>query len=251
VSAISVVVPVHNGAAFYASAIESIMAQEWPALEIVVVDDGSTDGLAECVRSGVAVRYIYQDRHGPAASRNAGVRESTAPLIAFLDVDDRWTKGHLGRLTDALNEHPEAGFAQGLMRQFILQPDGRTSLSGPYRMPYLGSCLFRREVLEQRVGFDERMRMGEDYDLILRCWENDVPRVCVEQVSLLYRRHAGNMTRGKNREANLEVLQRRIQRIRSGTFDPALPRRFPFEAYAGDLRDFDLMEMEDVDPCSL
>jgi glycosyltransferase involved in cell wall biosynthesis len=248
---ISVVVPVHNGAAFYASAIESIAAQEWPSVEIVVVDDGSTDNLAKCVRGGPAVRYIHQEQHGPAAARNTGVREASAPLIAFLDVDDRWTQGHLARLADALIEQPDAGFAQGLMRQFMLQPDGRTAASGPYRMPYLGSCLFRREVLEQRAGFDERMLMGEDYDLILRCWENDVARVCVPQVSLLYRRHAGNMTRGKNREANLEVLQRRIHRIRSGVFDPAQPRCFPFETYAGDLRDFDLMQLEVVDPCSL
>ena len=124
------------------------------------------------------------------------------------------------------------------MQQFIQQDAERTLASGPYRMPYLGSCLFRRDTLTRLSGFDEHMRMGEDYDLILRCWERDVPRLCVGEVSLLYRRHPGNMTRGKNNAANLEVLRRRIQRIRSGVFDPAQPRLFPFDSYVGDLSRF-------------
>ena len=82
------------------------------------------------------------------------------------------------------------------------------------------------------------MQMGEDYDFMFRCWENDVPKRDVDEVSLFYRRHEGNMTRGKNRRANLAVLLHRIQRIRSGAIDPAVPRRFVFEAYIGDIRDF-------------
>jgi glycosyltransferase involved in cell wall biosynthesis len=236
---VSIIVPAYNGASFYESAVGSILQQNFPDVEIVVVDDGSVDGLDELVRQGTAaVRYLRQARKGPAAARNTGLRASSGELIAFLDIDDLWTAGHLARLCAALAEDPAAGIAQGLVRQFVLLPDGGRMLSGAYRMPYLGSCLFRRQVVEQCDGFDEDMAMGEDYDLMCRCWEHDVLKRDVDEVSLLYRRHEGNMTRGKNQAANLAVLQRRMQRIRSGAIDPAAPRRFVFQAYIGEIRNF-------------
>lgn len=242
---VSVIVPAHNGARFYASAVDSIARQNWADLELIVVDDGSTDGLAEVAARGpVPPRYLRQERQGPAAARNAGLRAASAELIAFLDIDDVWIDGHLEALSKALEQDAEAGFAQGLMRQFVVLPDGQRMLSGPYRMPYLGACLFRRRVFEQCGGLDEGMQMGEDYDFIVRCWEQDIPHRTVDHVSLLYRRHEQNMTRGKNRAANLWVLRRRIQRIRAGAVDPAAPRRFAFDAYVGDVRNFTETRME-------
>jgi len=249
---VSVIVPVHNGAPFFDSALESILSQQWPCLEIIVIDDGSTDSLPDRIRGrDYPVRYLRQERRGPAAARNFGLREASCELIGFLDIDDQWTQGHLDRLHDALREDPEAGFAQGLMRQFVVLPDGRRMISGPYRMPYLGSCLFRRSVFERCGWFNEDMRMGEDYDLLFRCWENDIAKRSVDRVSLLYRRHTGNMTRGRNREANLEVLLRRIQRIRAGTIDPCLPRRFPFATYFGDVRNFSEGQVEEQEQWNL
>jgi glycosyltransferase involved in cell wall biosynthesis len=234
---ISVIVPVHNGAEFYDGALKSILAQNWALLDIILVDDGSTDDLQSRIH-GSPIRYFRQEQRGPAAARNLGLREAAAEFIGFLDIDDLWTAGHLSRLYAALVENPEAGFAQGLMQQFVVRPDGCRMISGAYRMPYLGSCLFRREVFDQCGAFDERMKMGEDYDLILRCWEHDIAKQEVDHVSLLYRRHGGNMTAGKNREANLAVLHRRIERIRSGALDPKAARRFPFAGYIGDIRGF-------------
>jgi len=87
---ISVIVPVHNGAQFYNSAIDSILLQQWPSLEIVVIDDGSTDALTEHIRRrDVSVRYLRQPQQGPASARNAGLREASSELIAFLDIADR------------------------------------------------------------------------------------------------------------------------------------------------------------------
>ena len=243
---VSVIVPVHNGAAFYDSALDSILAQQWPRLEIIVIDDGSTDALTERIRGrAYPVHYLRQERQGPAAARNFGLREAAYGLLAFLDIDDLWTEGHLERLHAALREDPEAGLAQGLMRQFVALPDGRRMISGAYRMPYAGSCLFHRSVFERCGAFDAAMKMGEDYDLMFRCWENDISKRCVDQVSLLYRRHPGNMTRGRNQQANLEVLLRRIHRIRAGAIDPGTPRRFPFDTYFGDIRNFSDGQVEE------
>lgn len=236
---ITVIVPAYNGAGFYESAMQSILLQNWHDLEIIVVDDGSTDNLAEKIGDRPAnFRYLRQAQRGPAAARNLGLRAASADLIAFLDIDDVWTVGHLSRLCEALNHDSQADFAQGLVKQFALLPNGGRMLSGNYRMPYLGSCLFRRSVFLQCDGFDETMQMGEDYDFIFRCWENDIPKRNVEEVSLLYRRHKGNMTAGKNRRANLAVLLRRIERIRSGAIDPLVERRFVFEGYIGDICKF-------------
>lgn len=229
---ISVVIPAHDGARFLDSALRSVARQAEPDLEILVVDDGSRDDLVE--RCPPEVRTLRQPRRGPAAARNRGIRESKGELLAFLDVDDQWTDGHLERLRAALARAPEAGIAQGRMRQFAEGPEGRRGHSGAYRMPYLGSCLFRRWVFEVCGLFDESLELGEDYDLLFRCWERDVPKRDVEEVSLLYRRHPGNTTRGRYARSHLLVLKRRMERIRTGRVDPREPRRVPFDAYIGE-----------------
>lgn len=222
---ISIIIPAYNGAQFLGSALASIEAQQFADREVLLVDDGSSDEL----RPPAFVSYFRQPRRGPSAARNRGIRESRGEFLAFLDIDDMWTAGHLSRLHDALVAHTEAGIAQGRMRQL-----SGSYISGPYRMPYIGSCLFRREVLEACGGFDETITLGEDHDLMYRCWENDVIKVHVEEVSLIYRRHAGNTSHGNNLRSHLMVLKRRVDRIRLGHIDPSQKRRVPFQEYMGE-----------------
>jgi glycosyltransferase involved in cell wall biosynthesis len=222
---ISIVIPAHNGANFLDAAIASIEAQQFPDREVLLVDDGSTEELPR----PAFVRYFRQPRQGPSAARNRGIRESRGKLIAFLDIDDTWAPGHLSRLDSVLQAHPDAGIAQGRMRQ--LSGD---RISGPYRMPYIGSCLFRREVFDICGGFDETMKLGEDYDLIFRCWEKDIVKIHVDDVSLIYRRHDSNITRGNHQRSHMIVMKRRLERIRAGAADPGEKRRFPFQDYIGD-----------------
>lgn len=222
---ISIIIPVHNGKAFLESALASIRAQQFDEREIILVDDGSTDGLTP----PDSVRYFHQSHRGPAAARNRGIHESRGEFLAFLDVDDMWDPGHLLRLHAALLANPQAGIAQGRIRQMA---GGK--ISGAYRMPYIGSCLFRREVFEICGAFDETMRLGEDHDLMFRCWEHDIIKVHVDEVSLIYRRHGSNTSRGGNMRSHLMVLKRRIERIRAGLVDPAQTRRAPYRDYIGD-----------------
>jgi hypothetical protein len=141
-------------------------------------------------------------------------------------------------LERALASQPEAGIAQGRMQQFIVREDGSEHRSGPYRMPYLGSCLFRRWVFDRCGLFDESMRFGEDYDLMFRCWEHDIIKRHIDEVSLLYRRHEGNMTHGNDTHAPVVVVKRRLERLRAGRVDQAQPRRAVFQDYIGDTREF-------------
>ena len=103
---VSVVIPVYNAARFLADAIRSVQAQRHPRIEIIVVDDGSTDGSGEVARSFAGVRCLRQANGGIAAARNAGVHEARGNLLAFLDADDLWTPGKLALQLDVLRADP-------------------------------------------------------------------------------------------------------------------------------------------------
>lgn len=103
-------------------------------------------------------------------------------------------------------------------------------------MPYIGSCLFRRKVLDVCGGFDETLTLGEDHDLMYRCWEKDIIKVHIDEVSLIYRRHPGNTSKGSNLRSHVMVMQRRVGRIRAGVIDPSQSRRTPFQEYIGDTK---------------
>jgi len=108
VAAVTVVVPLYNKGAYVGRAIDSILAQTWRDLEVVVVDDGSTDdGPAVVARySDPRIRLLRQPNRGPGAARNVGIRESRSPLVAFLDADDEWLPGFLETSVRALRANP-------------------------------------------------------------------------------------------------------------------------------------------------
>src|SRR5262249_14423306 len=105
---VSVIIPVHNGERFGADAVNRVLAQHYPSLEIIIIDDGSTDSTeAEVRRLPCAVHYFKQAKQGPAAARNRGIRDASADFVAFLDVDDLWPEHTLQRLVDELLRRPE------------------------------------------------------------------------------------------------------------------------------------------------
>ncbi|MEZ5354225.1 MAG: glycosyltransferase [Bryobacteraceae bacterium] len=235
---IAVITPVRNAMPFLPEAIRSIRDQSYAPLELIVVDDGSTDGSSEYVRSleGIALRSLTTADAGPAAARNAAIRSSESDLVAFLDADDLWPSGTLHRMVEALAADPEAGFAQGLIRNFRDLSDGsRHFFTAPYRYLNLGACLWRRSTLTEVGLLDADLRLCEDLDLMLRCWERDIPKAEIDEVTLHYRRHPGNMTAGLSGAGfgTLRAYQKRIDRIRYGKFQNTEPRRFVQSAYLG------------------
>lgn len=217
---ISVIAPAFNADPFYDSWIGSIFAQNYPNLEIVLVDDGSTDSLAARAQAGPPfLRYLRQDNRGPSAARNAGIAASTGELIAFLDMDDLWDPGHLQRMACALACAPYAHFAQGLIRNFCYGPDGRAYYcSRAYRFINLGSAVFRRSVFGYCGVLEEKMRFGEDFDFLIRCWEQGMVKYEVNELSLYYHRHDANMTNGKTAQemGAVSLYKRHLDRLRAG-----------------------------------
>lgn len=232
---ISVIVPVWNADGLVDQALASIRGQGVSDLELILVDDGSTDAFPKrAAEFSGPERYVRQSNQGPASARNHGLRLAQGSFVAFLDADDVWTPGHLTRLLDALRCNPEAGIAQGRMQQFMIEKDGSEYRSRPYRMPYMGSCLFRRQVFDECGGFDDSMRYGEDYDLMFRCWERNIVKCEVDEVSLLYRRYSGNSSRNNSSQAHVIVIKKRIERMREGRIVPDHAPRVPFQKYIGE-----------------
>ena len=218
---VSVIMPVYNGEQFIETAVDNVMAQKYPSLELIIVNDGSTDGTEERIRhlSG-PIRYIKQENEGPACARNRGIESSYGPLIAFLDVDDIWPANTLNVLVQAMLCNPEVEITRGRAQhmQYNAQRGaydfvGDSKETFPYSIP---SALYRRSIFDKVGLFDASLRFGEDTDWFIRAAELNVNIKQIETVTLLVRRHGENMTSGKNLvELNtLRVVKKILDRAR-------------------------------------
>lgn len=218
---ISVIIPVFNGVRFLPGAVRSVLAQDYPSLDIIVVDDGSTEDVAAAVRGLPAdVRLFRQENAGPAAARNRGIREATGELLAFLDVDDEWPAGNLRYMSGVLGRSPGLDVVIGHNQLMRGDAEGREEpfVGNPLEnFPWsIAAALFRREAFAKVGWFDETLRFGEDTDWFKRAEEAALVVERLPNISLLVRRHAGNMTRGKTLvELNgLRVFKKALDRQR-------------------------------------
>ena len=178
---VSVVIPTYNRESFITKAIDSVEAQTYRNVEVVVIDDGSTDNTRSLLerRYGEKVRYFYQENKGIAAARNTGIRESSGDYIAFLDSDDYWVPEKLERQMELFRKHPEYGMVASQCASVLLDGSFRDK-NRPGKSGWVFTDLFiknfirtssaviTRECLD-RVGlFDEELKECEEYDLWLR-----------------------------------------------------------------------------------
>ncbi len=219
---ISVIIPVFNGARFLLGAVRSVLAQGYPSLDIIVVDDGSSDNIAEAARAlPVDVRLFRQENAGPAAARNRGIREATGEMLAFLDVDDEWPAGNLQHMSKILSTTPglDVVIGHGQLMRDNADGGGPVFVGSPldtFRWS-IAAALFRREAFAKVGLFDATLLFGEDSDWFKRAEEAGLAVQRLPNISLLVRRHAGNMTRGKSVvELNkLRVFKKALDRRRS------------------------------------
>jgi glycosyltransferase involved in cell wall biosynthesis len=220
---VSVIIPAYNAEAFLPEAIESIQKQNYSPLEIIIIDDGSTDGTAELVSSmGNGIRYVYQSNSGPAAARNKGLAIAHGEIIAFLDSDDLWPSDKLYIQVTRLVNNSKVDIVMGRV-QYIGSFTTRESKI-PFESPdktlvniYLGCGVFRKEAFNKVGFFDETLRYSEDHDWFLRAREQGISITIIEQVTLYYRLHEQNMTRNKNTNGFqlAKVLKKSLDRRRN------------------------------------
>jgi len=227
---VSVIIPVYNGARFLAEAVESIQAQHYDPLEIVVVDDGSTDDSA-AVAADLRVCVLRQPNGGPASARNLGIARSSGELIGFLDADDLWTRRKLELAVPLFRADPDLEVVQGLTQETrIVRNANGIALFENFLEPFLsvslGSALFRRTVFDRIGTLDSDLRFAEDLDWFIRARALGVPMLFVNSVMQIARRHGDNITWGKNmQEKNfLKILKRSLDRRRQAGLTGPVPR---------------------------
>ncbi|HEV2117146.1 MAG TPA: glycosyltransferase family A protein [Terriglobales bacterium] len=212
---VSVIIPAYNSERYVADAVKSVLAQSYRPHEIIVVDDGSTDGTAHALEPFAgAIRYLYQQNRGEPAARNTGMRAATGEYIAFLDADDLWVPEKLELQMAYFAAHPGCAFVYSDMSTF--DENGLVDASVKVRFnitfpsgnifPALfhetlfgsGSIVFRRECLLKAGYFDEDFLVGSDYEMWLRMARHYECGV-VDKPLLLYRQHPQMSTRGLGR----------------------------------------------------
>src|SRR5262245_23739238 len=194
-SLVSVIIPVFNGESYVAEAVDSIRRQQHRPLEIIVVDDGSTDGTASILSDlkHDDLRYVYQTNTGAAGALNTGLGLARGDFISFLDADDVWTDIKLQIQIPHLTENVAVEVVLGY-QQRMWSSAGALELTPSELALSLQSCVFRREVFEKVGVFDQTLRYCFGWDWFMRARELDVFIVVHPEVMSYYRRHDTNMT---------------------------------------------------------
>ena len=208
---ISAVIPAYNAEPFLRRSIDSAMAQTFKPLEIIIIDDGSTDGTAEIAKSyGDAVSYVYQENAGASAARNTGISASQGDWIAFLDVDDEWRPHHLENAVNILENHPELKWYGAPVNQYIqetgkliaeyVKKEPGILIDNAYFEDYMvafppyahlspQTMVIHKSVFEKVGKFDPKRQVGCDIDMWYRIGLH-FPKVgyCHEVAANIYRR---------------------------------------------------------------
>jgi glycosyltransferase involved in cell wall biosynthesis len=221
---VSAVIVVHNGERYLGEAIDSALTQAPAPIEVLVIDDGSTDGSrAIAERFGPPVRSIPIGRRGIGGARNVGVTESRGECVAFLDSDDLWTPACLRVLSEAFVHEPELQVGFGHVRQFI-SPDLDPAASARLRPRddlepgYLvGAALIRRQTLAEIGPFHEDLATGDFIDWTARAREAGVRERLVGEHVLWRRVHETNhgIVHADKRGDYARILKRALDRRRA------------------------------------
>lgn len=201
---VSVIMPVKNGENHIAEAIKSVQDQQLHDIELIIINDASTDQTLQIVEASrdhldFSIRLLHAEGIGPAGARNRGLDIAQGEYITFLDHDDLWPQGRLQRHVEFLKENPELGGVIGLvdtqgpseerLRQAYVTPETTVRFK-----PNMGACTFTKSALAIAGTFDAELLYGEDTDFIMKTLDHGIKALYLEEVALIYRLHDSNMT---------------------------------------------------------
>ncbi|MDR1847441.1 MAG: glycosyltransferase [Bacteroidales bacterium] len=184
----SIVIPLYNKAEYVAKTIESVLSQTYKNFEVLIIDDGSTDGSLEVVGRYIddRIRIVQQKNAGVSAARNTGIKAAQYELIALLDADDWWDKSYLEEMSGLISQYPDVSIyssQNATVRNAIIFPAKKIlnsidsigcfdAIEMGIKLNYLpihsSSVIFKKDILQASGLFDERIAYFEDYDFFLR-----------------------------------------------------------------------------------
>lgn len=199
---ISVIIPTYNSATFISEAIESVLMQSYSPYEIIIIDDGSTDGTEEIVKKfGTKVQYVYQENQGPSPARNKGIKMANGNYVAFIDADDVWMPESLSCHVDQFKEFNNLDISIGLTCKmgFNKTSDIDIKKAKQESALHLSLCasLIKKSVFNDVGFFDEDLILSQDTDWFLRAREAEKRIAISRELVSLYRRHSNNRTNNK------------------------------------------------------
>lgn len=204
---VTVVIPTFNRRHLIEEALDSVFAQSFTDYEVVLVDDGSTDGTETLVKKkyGERLRYIRQENQGISGARNTGIANASGKYVAFLDSDDKWLPQKLARQVAYMEAHPEIGLLSTKLARYELgdkseveicpvdfPKDFQMLLTGNNNVPTT-TTMVRKECFEKSGIFDRSLPVAEDWDLWLRIAEH-YGLACVDEVLAEHRDHSQKTT---------------------------------------------------------
>lgn len=224
---VSVIIPAYNGEKFISETIQSIIAQDYHPIECIVVDDGSTDGTANIVKSFNSVRYVNKKNSGVASARNTGMKIAQGKYIAFLDHDDVFLPKKIINQVEYMKANPDCvvchtnvamidGSGRRIEEGHIGQkpdvqlPSGKV-LRELFNANFIAICttLCRKDVLIKAGGFDESLKLVDDYELWLRmALYGDFGYI--KEISTHYRWHDTNASQDDFRMAEGRLRARTV-----------------------------------------
>jgi len=221
---VTAAIPVRNGEAYLAEAIESVLGQDRRCEQVLVVDNGSTDRSAEIARGyGPAVEVVYEPREGIGTARNAAMRAARGSHIAFLDADDLWDPAKTALQLAAFAADPALQLAFGHVRQFA-SPDLAAEEAAALRVPaepqpglYIGAMLATRSAIEAVGPWPEDVQISDGLNFMLRARELGLRQTMLAQTVTLRRVHGENHSiRNRGERAEFaRLLKRSLDRRRA------------------------------------
>jgi len=223
-SLVSVIIPVYNCEKYLGQAIESVLEQTYYPVEVIVVDDGSTDESADVARRFANVTYCFQPNQGIGAARNRGVDLAKGGFFGFLDADDIWVYNKLSYQMRAFEETPELDMVFGYTQQFLspeLDETAKAKLehAGEIMPGYVaGTLLIKRDSFFRAGYFATNWRIGEFVDWYLKAMELELTSFIVPDVVMKRRIHNDNIgiRERDSRTDYVRILKASLDRRRKG-----------------------------------
>jgi len=223
---VSVIIPIYNGEKFLQSTLESVFAQTYSNIEVIVVDDGSTDNSSSIAKSFPDVRYIGQKNMGVSTARNRGIEFAAGDYIALLDADDLWDPKKIELQISYMEQNPDIDMTGTKTKNFLdlgtilpvwLQKNENWEL-----VEYINSSsiVARRNVFKTVGKFDETLPSGEDTDWFWRAKEAGITSIVLENVMVKRRFHGNNLSwkyMRERKERLLQIARKSVQRKSDNT----------------------------------